>query len=391
MDKKIILVLISHYIPGTNYGGMVKALKNLVELLSDNYIFKIITNGYDYGSNKLYANYKLNDWNKIGNAYVYHCSKEGLGIFSLYKLFKKTNYDILYLPDFFSYQFTMRTLILKRLFPSMFKKPIIIAAHGVLSASALAQKKTKKMLYIKINRFFKIFNGLIWHATSENELNDIKTTMGVMENIILLPNYSGVFAMDEKPQKKNKEKGSLKIIFLSRIWPVKNLYMALQVLKNVAGNIIFNIYGDLTDKTYWEKCKTVMASLPSNIKINYCGTAHPDQIIQIMRKHDIFLLPSLGENFGYVIFEALSAGCPVVISDKTPWKNLEKKKVGYDICLENIEKWREAIQNFVDMENSEHEKYSNNAFQEAVNVSHTLELKDKYLKCFDNLTQIKVV
>jgi len=38
--------------------------------------------------------------------------------------------------------------------------------------------------------------------------------------------------------------------------------------------------------------------------------------------YDAFIFPTLGENFGHVIIESLSAGCPVLCSDQTPWNDV---------------------------------------------------------------------
>jgi glycosyltransferase involved in cell wall biosynthesis len=37
-------------------------------------------------------------------------------------------------------------------------------------------------------------------------------------------------------------------------------------------------------------------------------------------RHDLFVLPTRGENFGHVIFESVAAGTPVLLSDQTPWR-----------------------------------------------------------------------
>ena len=37
-------------------------------------------------------------------------------------------------------------------------------------------------------------------------------------------------------------------------------------------------------------------------------------------------LPSKGENFGHIIMESLAASTPVIISDLTPWKDLENAR-----------------------------------------------------------------
>ena len=38
------------------------------------------------------------------------------------------------------------------------------------------------------------------------------------------------------------------------------------------------------------------------------------------------------ENFGHVIVESWQNGCPVLISENTPWKNLESQKLDL-ICF----------------------------------------------------------
>ena len=76
---------------------------------------------------------------------------------------------------------------------------------------------------------------------------------------------------------------------------------------------------------YWEKCQRIIDDLPENIQVKYNGTIGHEKVVREMASHDLFFLPTLGENFGHVIFEALAAGCPILISDQTPWRNLEKR------------------------------------------------------------------
>ena len=59
----------------------------------------------------------------------------------------------------------------------------------------------------------------------------------------------------------------------------------------------------------------------------------------------MFIFPTLGENFGYVIYESLSCGCPVLMSkDTTPWNDLDNNGVGFNIDLKNKKKWIEKIE-----------------------------------------------
>ena len=58
-------------------------------------------------------------------------------------------------------------------------------------------------------------------------------------------------------------------------------------------------------------------------------------------------MPTLSENFGYVFVEALAAGCPLLISDRTVWDDIEEKRVGWRITLEDrpayVERIRECL------------------------------------------------
>jgi glycosyltransferase involved in cell wall biosynthesis len=102
----------------------------------------------------------------------------------------------------------------------------------------------------------------------------------------------------------------------------------------VKAPIEFKIFGPKEDITYWVKCQALIASLPDNIKAVYCGSIEHDQVKKIVSEHDIFFVPTRGENFGHVFMESFSAGVPVLVSDQTPWRDLEGQGIGWDISLE---------------------------------------------------------
>ena len=61
-----------------------------------------------------------------------------------------------------------------------------------------------------------------------------------------------------------------------------------------------------------------------------------------LAKNDLFFFPAHGENYGHVIAEAMAAGCPVLISDQTAWRNLEEKGAGWDLPLDAPGRFRAA-------------------------------------------------
>ena len=82
-----------------------------------------------------------------------------------------------------------------------------------------------------------------------------------------------------------------------------------------------------------------MKLLPQNIKVKFYGPLKSEHVNQTLQQNDILILPSLGENYGHIINEAFSVGTPVIISDKTPWTNLQKKKIGWSLSLKDETKF----------------------------------------------------
>jgi glycosyltransferase involved in cell wall biosynthesis len=155
--------------------------------------------------------------------------------------------------------------------------------------------------------------------------------------------------------------GQLRAVFISRLSPKKNLSGALRLLAGVAGTVSFDIYGPAEDAQYWKECQGLIARLPANIKVRYEGEIEHSRVGRVFADHDLFLFPTLGENYGHVIFEALAAGCPVVISDQTPWRSLEAVGVGWDIPLSETERFRSVLQQCVENDEEWHAALSNRA------------------------------
>jgi glycosyltransferase involved in cell wall biosynthesis len=125
---------------------------------------------------------------------------------------------------------------------------------------------------------------------------------------------------------------------------MKNLNFLLRVLQKVNFPIEFSIYGPKDDLSYWKECLYSIDQLPSNIKLLIGGSMPQKQVKSILQKHDVFVLPTLGENFGHIIIEALIAGVPAIISDKTFWEfdeegALEVLALDEYVWLKTIIKW----------------------------------------------------
>ena len=81
------------------------------------------------------------------------------------------------------------------------------------------------------------------------------------------------------------------------------------------------------------------------------------QVSSVLKSYDLFFLPTRGENFGHVIMESLSVGTPVLISNKTPWRNLEKIGVGWELPLFDEQKFADKIYDAAQISREEYKKW----------------------------------
>jgi glycosyltransferase involved in cell wall biosynthesis len=98
---------------------------------------------------------------------------------------------------------------------------------------------------------------------------------------------------------------------------------------------------------------------------NYKGTVQPEEVISVFEKYDIFLFPTKGENFGHVIYEALVGGCIPIISNTTPWLELEKNNCGRVCNLNDIDMFRNTIENYLSKNTDQLMEEKNNAIRYA--------------------------
>ena len=220
-----------------------------------------------------------------------------------------------------------------------------------------------------------------WHASSETEKNEIVSIIKDVKNIFVLNNQ---VIWEEIAISENyfKRPGYMNLIYIGRIHKTKNLKFALNILKQLNDTINYDIYGLIEDKNYWKECKEIISTLPSNITVSYCGPIPKKDVTKTMAKYDLMFLPTENENFGQVIFEALSIGVPVLISDKTPWKNLESNFAGIDINLNNEKQYIEKLNMYASMDYHEIIKWKEGAKIFAHQMIDIDTLKNEYLKMF---------
>lgn len=326
MTLKKIMILNGQYLPGYKGGGPIQSCVNMIENLSDRFDFYVVCADRDYKQNQPYDDIKIDQWNRFGPANVYYMSPGQQSLKGFEKVMNEIDYDILYLNGFFSPIFTLRPLLLHKL-GRLKNTKVILTPRGDFTGGC-ENKKVKKYIYIYLMKIAGLYRNLQWQATSDIERRDILKKFPRAE-ICTVPNLPAKYV--EKVVNIKKEAGELRLVFISRIFPKKNLKYALEVLQEVKdGNILFDIYGPMEDTAYWAECEKVIDRLPPGVKVKYCGEVPHDQIPCIFEQYHAFFFPTLGENYGHVIVEAMMNNCLCILSKGvTPWDDyIERLGIG---------------------------------------------------------------
>ncbi len=378
MSKRKLTILIDWYLPGTKAGGPVRSIYSLVSLLKNDFHIRLITTNGDLGSSEAYKDVKANEWiDKDGVQYFYF-SKDHLTKENLQSLLNSIESDVIYVNSFWSYWFSIFVVELKN--KGELKAEVILAPRGMLGKGALQIKSLKKRIYISLSKARNFYRNIHFHATNPQEESDIKQFYSKAK-ISVLQNVNGALPLKVE---KDKKPGQLSLFYLSRISKVKNLHFALEVLSKVEKYVVeYSIYGNIEDENYWKECKEIIEKLPSHIKVNYKGELAFDQIQETIAKHHCLFLPTTNENFGHSIVESLMSSCPVIISDQTPWSDVEKNKAGYAFDINSTGKFVNAIEGYAAMNANDYASTSNSALDYISKKINLSLIHKSYFKLFN--------
>ncbi len=353
-SKPKILILCDYYPPGHESSGGMRTIVNTIDRLNAEFDFWVVTR-YHKGVN--YGSLKINTWNDVKNAKVLYIQK--ITPFKLRKLIKSVVPSLIYSNSFFS-TFTVNIVFLRKFKLINGKIPLIIAPEGELSKGSLSTKRMKKTLYMQLAKTLGLYKDVIWKVTSEMEKEEVRRFKEDETEILIAPNMPSKEILPEFDVKAKpfKKRGEVRLVFLSRIHPVKNLKFLLKLLKINQGNILLDVYGLKENERYFEECLEMMKNLNGNVRASFKGEIRNADVPLTLFDYHFFVLPTLGESFGHVIVEALSAGCPLIISDTTPWRRLEEKGIGWDLPLSDIERWQEVLNFCLNMDDAEYKEMS---------------------------------
>jgi glycosyltransferase involved in cell wall biosynthesis len=379
---RVCLVSSSFY-PATLYGGPISATWDLSKKLAKKGIEVYVSTTNANGSKKLdvecnkYLKKEVNVFVKYYNEQIINKLSFSF-IFGIYSDIKKS--DVVYIQYLFHY-----SVLFSLLFSAIHHKKIILCPRGSFSEFTLSNKFTfAKKLWLSL--FIKPFiNQIVWQASSYLEEFDIKkkfpaTTVEIINDGVdfqSLQGYQQISKIELVNRYSNSNNNVSNLFFsMGRLHKIKGfdiLIDAFHLLLQEDKDAKLIIAGG--DDGAEEQLNSQIKELNIENSVFLIGAIGFDEKKMLLNNCDYFTLASEFESFGIVVAESLSCGLPVVISNKTPWKDIEINNCGIFAQNEKVSFYQafQKVQNI---------KYNKKQIKKYVKENYDWEIiVEKFINC----------
>ncbi|MEV4666439.1 glycosyltransferase [Microbacterium sp. LWO12-1.2] len=339
--RRAVAVFAPLYPPAFMGGGPIRSIAALVATAPASARAVVLTKDTDLGATEPMPVVR-NSWSRRDGDDVYYASmRSPLAYWRSLVSLRRTKPSLLHFNSFLNPQLTIFPLILWRL-GFWGEARILLSPRGEFGEGALQRRSAKKRIYMRFFRALRLHNAVIWHSTAAHETSDLRQIWGDTAVIIERENDTLLAESSSRPRRFN---GPLRAVFLGRIVEHKGLHVALEALADVTEHVRLDVYGSREDAAYGLRCDSLVATLPPHVSVEFHGPVRPDLVVDVLKEHELLLMPTAGENFGHVIAEALSASCVVAVTPFTPWT--EDLSAGGGFVLDrDAESWSGCIDQF---------------------------------------------
>lgn len=201
-------------------------------------------------------------------------------------------------------------------------KPFILRPCGNLDEWSLSQKKFKKRSYLRL--FGSIVkDSTAIHFTSHDERLGSQVPI-TNKKAFVIPVGVTESAYTDLPDKTAFAKRFPEcvdrrlVLFLGRLHAKKQPDVLVHAFSEVCAlaDDLHLVLAGPADEYYLNSLCSLVEKLDLDDRVTFTGLLRGEAIKEAYRAAEVFVLPSLQENFGIAIVEAMAASCPVIVSDK---------------------------------------------------------------------------
>lgn len=360
MSKPQVLVFVDWYKPGYKGGGPVRSMMNLVDHLGDRVDLWFVTSDTDYTATEPYPGIVPDQWTKLPSGeHVWYASRTGRTRKAWQRLLTERSWDTVYINGMFSWWYSVMPLVLLR----GKAQRRIVAARGMLLPGPMGQGALKKRVFLQMARTLGLYRGVEFQSTSADETTSIQQWIGRDTAVRQVPNLPRKVDLSQRPARP-KSPGQVRLVNVVRIATEKNIHLIIQSLHGLRGEVSFDLFGPVHHADYWAVCQQAIAQLPANVHFSYRGPLPSEAVPDTLSDgYHALYMPNEGDNFGHTMLEAMCTGLPLLISDRTPWRDLERQQVGWDLPLNDLSAFTRTIQQLIDMDQAAFDRWSEGAFR----------------------------
>ncbi|MET0971201.1 MAG: glycosyltransferase family 4 protein [Tardiphaga sp.] len=328
MTRKRVLIVYRSYFPSQSHLGPATAIRNLVTGMAADYDFHILTLNHEFADGTPLFPVALHR-EMQGSVVVEYIPRGWSGLRILAQRLRD-GFDVVDIQCAFDPLLSIPALILCKLGYAG-RSRVCHTPHGIFMDVIMSAGTAKKTMFCRLTDLFGLYRDVTHLAGSPGEETDIRRRHRRAQNVRMVSQF--VEASANRPVPRDKPAGRLDIAFVGRVTEQKNLIFALDTLRQLPFPTRLHIFGDVGDSAYARQCIAMSKASESQCRVTFCGTLAKDALFARLPHYDLLLHPTLGENFGHSIVEALAMGVPVLISDRSPWTDVADSHAGWALPL----------------------------------------------------------
>jgi glycosyltransferase involved in cell wall biosynthesis len=208
--------------------------------------------------------------------------------------------------------------------------PVVQSPRGALSSWALGQGSRAKRIFWPLFQRRALERASCFHATAQSEVEDIRRA-GFRQPVALIPNGIDLPTL---PTAVAPARGRT-VLFLGRLHPVKGIPALLESWRLVQDRfpdwdlkIAGSDVGYHGSSGHRAEVEALAARLGCE-RTTFLGEVNGAAKWRLLSEASLFILPSLSENFGVAVAEALASGTPAIVTHGAPWEGLDREGAGW--------------------------------------------------------------
>ncbi len=207
------------------------------------------------------------------------------------------------------------------------KLPFVVSPRGMLGREALRFSRFRKLAFWYALQGSALRSATCFHVTSEQEYCDVRGA-GLHQPVAIVPN--GIDLPQQRAIVKSAHRPKT-VLFLGRIHRKKGIDILVEAwskLEDKFPDWHLNIVGPLSNNDYAKKLQRMIDG-GKLARAKLAGPLYGASKSNAYVEADLFILPTLNDNFAMTVAEALAHGTPVISTKGAPWRDLETNGCGW--------------------------------------------------------------